>query len=228
MRRGSTGTWRTVSMAGETVRAFVPAALPPEPPLDYSAARQQKLEQALRALGRLDAIAALLPEPDIFLYAYVRREAVLSSQIEGTQSSLQNLLAAEAQLFDPDTPRDVNEVANYVRATNHGLARFNELPVWVRLNPRNPCPTAAQRAWRPDAAGRAAQKPKLDRACRLQLERRDLRAPAARASAAGLDRSRTIPARRRGAAATRASGLATSSSRPFTRSSTATAASVGC
>jgi len=74
-----------------------------------------------------------LPNPDLFVFMYVRKEAVLSSQIEGTQSSLQNLLAAEAQLFDPDTPRDVNEVANYVRAMNHGLARLADLPVSVRL-----------------------------------------------------------------------------------------------
>ena len=67
------------------------------------------------------------------MFMYVRKEAVLSSQIEGTQSSLQNLLAAEAQLFDPDTPKDVHEVANYVRAMNHGLARLAELPVSVRL-----------------------------------------------------------------------------------------------
>ena len=95
MQRSATGTWQTVSAGREVVRAFVPAPLPPNPPLDIAAARQQKLEQALVALGRLDAITTLLPEPDIFLYAYVRREAVLSSQIEGTQSSLSDLLLFE-------------------------------------------------------------------------------------------------------------------------------------
>jgi Fic family protein len=74
-----------------------------------------------------------LPNPDLFLFMYLRKEAVLSSQIEGTGSTLQNLPAAEAQLFNPDTPKDVQEVANYVRALNHGLARPAELPVSVRL-----------------------------------------------------------------------------------------------
>ena len=74
-----------------------------------------------------------LPNPDLFVFMYVRKEAVLSSQIEGTQSSLQDLLAAEAQLFEASLPRDVDEVLNYVRAMNHGLARLKELPVSTRL-----------------------------------------------------------------------------------------------
>jgi Fic family protein len=74
-----------------------------------------------------------LPNPDLFVCMYVRKEAVLSSQIEGTQSSLQDLLAAEAKLFDQDLPRDVDEVVNYVGAMNHGLARLSDLPVSVRL-----------------------------------------------------------------------------------------------
>ncbi|QXP88398.1 Fic family protein [Methylococcus capsulatus] len=134
MQRGSTGTWQMVSAGGEAVRAFVPAALPPVPPLDMPAARQQKLEQALLALGRLDAIAALLPEPDIFLYAYVRREAVLSSQIEGTQSSLSDLLIFELDEA-PGVPfDDVVEVSNYVAALEHGMARLKEgFPLCNRL-----------------------------------------------------------------------------------------------
>jgi len=114
-------------------RAFIPAPLPPDPPLDLNGALRDKLSAADHALGRLDGAVLTLPNPDLFVFMYVRKEAVLSSQIEGTQSSLQNLLAAEAQLFDPDTPKDVNEVANYVRAMNHGLARLAELPVSVRL-----------------------------------------------------------------------------------------------
>jgi len=114
-------------------RAFIPAPLPPMPPLDLSGPLRDRLSQADYALGRLDGAVLTLPNPDLFVFMYVRKEAVLSSQIEGTQSSLQNLLAAEAQLFDPDTPKDVNEVANYVRAMNHGLARLAELPVSVRL-----------------------------------------------------------------------------------------------
>jgi Fic family protein len=114
-------------------RAFIPAPLPPDPPLAWSGALQEALSAADYALGRLDGAVLTLPNPDLFVFMYVRKEAVLSSQIEGTQSSLQNLLAAEAQLFDPETPRDVHEVANYVRALNHGLVRLAELPVSVRL-----------------------------------------------------------------------------------------------
>ncbi len=114
-------------------RAFVPAPLPPEPPLDLSGPLHARLSEADFALGRLDGAVLTLPNPDLFVFMYVRKEAVLSSQIEGTQSSLQNLLAAEARLFDPDTPKDVNEVVNYVHAMSHGLARLAELPVSVRL-----------------------------------------------------------------------------------------------
>jgi len=114
-------------------RAFVPAPLPPHPPLDLGGTLREKLSAADYALGRLDGAVLTLPNPDLFVFMYVRKEAVLSSQIEGTQSSLQNLLAAEAQLFDPETPRDVNEVANYVRAMNHGLRRLTDLPVSTRL-----------------------------------------------------------------------------------------------
>ena len=114
-------------------RAFIPAALPPDPPLDLSGPLRELLSEADYALGRLDGAVLTLPNPDLFVFMYVRKEAVLSSQIEGTQSSLQNLLAAEAQLLDPDTPKDVNEVANYVRAMNHGLERLAELPVSLRL-----------------------------------------------------------------------------------------------
>jgi Fic family protein len=94
-------------------RAFIPAPLPPDPSLDLGGVLRDKLSAADYALGRLDGAVLTLPNPDLFVFMYVRKEAVLSSQIEGTQSSLQNLLATEAQLFDPDTPKDVNEVANY-------------------------------------------------------------------------------------------------------------------
>lgn len=114
-------------------RAFIPAPLPPEPPLDLRGELQALLSAADRALGRLDGSVLTLPNPDLFVFMYVRKEAVLSSQIEGTQSSLQDLLAAEAQLFDLSLPRDVDEVVNYVRAMNYGLARLRDLPVSVRL-----------------------------------------------------------------------------------------------
>ncbi len=114
-------------------RAFVPAPLPPEPPIQLTGELQRLLSQADLALGRLDGSIQILPNPDLFVLMYVRKEAVLSSQIEGTQSSLQDLLAAEAQLYAPEAPKDVDEVINYVAAMNHGLHRLAELPVSVRL-----------------------------------------------------------------------------------------------
>jgi Fic family protein len=114
-------------------RAFMPASLPPDPPVRMDGELRVLLSRADRALGRLDGSVATLPNADLFVFMYVRKEAVLSSQIEGTQSSLQDLLAAEADLFDAvDVPRDVDEVVNYVRAMNHGLSRLGELPLSVR------------------------------------------------------------------------------------------------
>ncbi|GIV83927.1 MAG: cell division protein Fic [Candidatus Roseilinea sp.] len=113
--------------------AFIPAPLPPDPPVALDKPLRTLLSQADYALGRLDGAILTLPNPDLFVFMYVRKEAVLSSQIEGTQSSLQNLLAAEVRLNDPDAPADVSEVINYVRAMNHGLKRLAELPVSVRL-----------------------------------------------------------------------------------------------
>jgi Fic family protein len=114
-------------------RAFLPEALPPVPPVRLDGPLQVLLSKADRALGRLDGSIQTLPHPDLFVYMYVRKEAVLSSQIEGTQSSLQDVLAAEAKILAPNRPHDVDEVVNYVRAMNHGLARLPELPVSVRL-----------------------------------------------------------------------------------------------
>ena len=114
-------------------RAFVPTPLPPTPPIRIHGRLQSLLSRADLALGRLDGSIQTLPNPDLFVFMYVRKEAVLSSQIEGTQSSLQDLLAAEAQLFAPERPRDVDEVVNYVRAMNYGLGRLTSLPVSVRL-----------------------------------------------------------------------------------------------
>lgn len=114
--------------------AFVPAPLPPDPPVRLDGELQLLLSQADRALGRLDGSVQTLPNPGLFIFMYVRKEAVLSSQIEGTQSSLQDLLAAEADLFGSESrPGDVGELVNHVKAMNHGLARLAELPVSVRL-----------------------------------------------------------------------------------------------
>jgi Fic family protein len=114
-------------------RAFIPAPLPPNPPLKLAGNLQQLLSEADRALGRLDGSVQTLPNSDLFVYMYVRKEAVLSSQIEGTQSSLQDLLAAEAHVLGEGRPRDVDEVVNYVAAMKYGLARLADLPVSVRL-----------------------------------------------------------------------------------------------
>lgn len=113
-------------------RAFLPRPLPPEA-LDLGGALRERLSLADRALGRLDGSVATLPHPDLFVFMYVRKEAVLSSQIEGTQSSLRDVLAAEADVHSADLPRDVDEVVNCVAAMNHGLERLAELPVCVRL-----------------------------------------------------------------------------------------------
>ena len=115
-------------------RAFIPTPLPPDPPVRVDGELRVLLSQADRALGRLDGSVLTLPNPDLLVFMYVRKEAVLSSQIEGTQSSLQDLLAAEADLFESaDIPGDVDEVINYVDVMNHGLLRLDELPVSVRL-----------------------------------------------------------------------------------------------
>jgi hypothetical protein len=97
MNRDSTGTHRITSTGEEQVRAFVALPLPPVPPLDLNGPRQLLLERATLAVGRLDSISTLLPDPHLFLYSYVRREAALSSQIEGTQSSLSDLLLLSGQ-----------------------------------------------------------------------------------------------------------------------------------
>ncbi len=124
MLRGETGRYEVTAAGGERVRAFVPAPLPPRPALEMTPERQRLLEGALLACGRLDAISGLLPDPDLFLYAYVRREAVLSSQIEGTQSSLSDLLLFELDEAPGVPLDDVVEVSNYVAALEHGIGRL--------------------------------------------------------------------------------------------------------
>lgn len=134
MKRGSTGEYETTGVVGETVRAFIPNPLPPTPPLDMNEQRQRLLERATVALGRLDSVTLLLPDPNIFIYAYVRREAVLSSQIEGTQSSLAELLLFEIEQAPGVPLDDAREVSNYVAALDHGLKRLREdFPLSNRL-----------------------------------------------------------------------------------------------
>ena len=113
--------------------AFVPAPLPPEPPLELDLDTITLLSEADRALGRLDGMVKTVPDPDFFVAMYVRREAVLSSQIEGTQSTLEDLLAVELEPAARTVPDDVEEIVNYVSAMNHGLKRLDELPLSLRL-----------------------------------------------------------------------------------------------
>ena len=114
-------------------RAFVPAPLPPVPSVQIDGELQSLLSAGDRALGRLDGSIQTLPNPDLFVLMYVRKEAVLSSQIEGTQSSLHDVLEAEARLLAPQRRADANEVVNYIRAMNSGIAGLAELPVSIRL-----------------------------------------------------------------------------------------------
>ena len=117
----------------EGYRAFIPAPLPPEPEIAMDPEMWALLSQADRALGRLDGATDALPNPDLFVFMYVRKEAVLSSQIEGTQASLIDILEFESQSLEPDNPQDVAEVVNYIAAVNHGLDRLPSLPVSLRL-----------------------------------------------------------------------------------------------
>ena len=133
MKRGPTGQFDITSAGGETVRAFVPNRLPPEPALDLTVL-QEPMEKALLALGHLDSLSTLLPDKHLFLYTYVRKEAVLSSQIEGTQSTLSDLLLYELE-GTPGVPLDdVVEVSNYVAALEHGISRLQDgFPLCNRL-----------------------------------------------------------------------------------------------
>jgi Fic family protein len=114
-------------------RAFIPAALPPEPPVELDGELLALLSEADISLGRLDGIVKVIPDPDFFVAMYVRREAVLSSQIEGTQSTLEDLLEVELEPTAQDRDSDVGDIVNYIAAMKHGLARINELPLSLRL-----------------------------------------------------------------------------------------------
>ena len=134
MKRGLQGHYETVSTVGETVKAFIPDSLPPSPALVIAGDLQKKLDEASYLLGKLDGAANLLPDVEIFLYMFIRKEAVLSSQIEGTQSSLSDLLLFELR-EKPGVPvDDVQEVSNYVAAMTYGLKRLEEgFPLSLRL-----------------------------------------------------------------------------------------------
>jgi len=134
VKRGETGSYEVTTVGGEQVRTFLPMPLPPVPPLALDGVLQPLLEAAVLAVGRLDGVSTLLPDKSLFLYAYVRKEAVLSSQIEGTQSSLSDLLLFELDEAPGVPLDDVVEVSNYVAALDHGLTRLREgFPLSNRL-----------------------------------------------------------------------------------------------
>jgi len=134
MKRELQGHYITVSTVDEKAQAFVPSPLPPRPAIDWTPELRSKFDQAWLSLGRLDSVSTLLPDTSLFLYMYIRKEAVLSSMIEGTQSSLSDLLLFELDQ-EPGVPLDdVREVSNYVAALNHGLSRLAEgFPLSLRL-----------------------------------------------------------------------------------------------
>lgn len=134
MKRGLQGRYVTITTLGEKAQAFMPKPLPPHPPIAWTPELRSKFDQALLALGRLDSVSTLLPDTSLFLYMYVRKEAVLSSMIEGTQSSLSDLLLFELDQAPGVPLADVREVSNYVAALNHGLRLLdNGLPLSLRL-----------------------------------------------------------------------------------------------
>jgi Fic family protein len=131
-KRKRIGRYITSSTVGETYKAYIPSDLPPEPPLELESL-YPLLDQANIALGRLDGMSTLLPDPALFLYMYIRKEAVVSSQIEGTQSSLSDLLMFE-NVNAPGVPLDdVTEVSCYVSALNYGIERLKNFPLSLRL-----------------------------------------------------------------------------------------------
>jgi Fic family protein len=129
------GRFSPVGTGDEGYAAFIPRPLPPNPPLTIDGPTQQLLDRANQALGRLDGVTLLLPDPDTLLYTYVRKEAVLSSQIEGTQSSLSDLLLFENDAAPGVPMEDVVETSNYLAAMRHGLDSINSerLPLSNRL-----------------------------------------------------------------------------------------------
>jgi len=128
----NTRTGRYVKQAGG-YSAFIPNPLPPNPPIKFDEELLSLLSDADRSLARLDGIITVLPNPDMFIGMYVKKEALLSSQIEGTQASLEGILEFEADLTPKDNIEDIKEVVNYIKALNYGIDRLNDLPMSLRL-----------------------------------------------------------------------------------------------
>lgn len=134
MRRESTGTYETTSAPGEPVRAFVPHPLPPKPAITPRHTLGHLLESAATAIGRLDAVTDLLPDAPLFTYGHIRKEAILSSQIEGIHTTLTDLTLHEAGRTPTTNPTDTLETSNLVTALNHGIDRLRSgFPLSNRL-----------------------------------------------------------------------------------------------
>ena len=140
------GTYVTTTVTGEPVRAFIPPGLPLNPPLELEGLYRH-LDRSNQALGRLDGLTTLLPDTKFFLYLYLQKEALLSSQIEGTQSSFSDLLLYENDA-EPSVPtEDVEEVSNYVAAMQWSSSNRGRIPSLAPVDPRNSCHPTARRAW---------------------------------------------------------------------------------
>ena len=175
----------------ESVKAFVPPPLPPNPPVRLDEL-QLLLEQANQSLGRLDGLASVIPDLSLFIYAYVRKEAVLSSQIEGTQSSLSDLLLFENDEAPGAPLVDVQEVSNYVAALNHGLERLRGgFPLSLRLIREIHGVLLSKGPGKRQTARRVQAEPELDR--RYPPGDRDLRSATAGSGPRLHERPRTVP-----------------------------------
>lgn len=114
-------------------RAYIPKSLPPMPPIKYNGELRNLLSEADRALAKLDGIASVLPNTEPFIAMYVKKEALLSSQIEGTQASLEGVLRFEANLKPSEDINEIKEVVNYIKAMNYGISRLQDMPMSNRL-----------------------------------------------------------------------------------------------
>jgi len=114
-------------------RAYIPKLLPPTPPIKYDGELRNLLSEADRALAKLDGITTVLPNPELFIAMYVKKEALLSSQIEGTQASLEGILRFEANLEPSEDINEIKEVVNYIKAMNYGINRLKNIPLSNKL-----------------------------------------------------------------------------------------------
>ena len=124
------GSWRTQLSDEMAYQSFVPSPLPPQPPVESDAEMMELLVQANRWIARLESISSLIPHVALFVSMYVRKEALMSSQIEGTQCTLEDVLDP---MLDANTNRDVADVINYIKATDFAIQRLEQLPLCNRL-----------------------------------------------------------------------------------------------